>query len=34
MGQSAWAIGVDDVYPYVVFTLDDPPRIVIDLLVS
>ena len=30
-GQSAWAIGVDAVYPYSVFTLDAPPRLVIDL---
>lgn len=33
-GQGAWAIGVDAAYPYVVFTLSDPLRLVIDLLVS
>ena len=30
-GQSAWAIGVDAVYSYTVFTLASPPRLVIDL---
>ena len=33
-GQSAWAIGMDAVYPYTVFALDAPPRFVIDLLVG
>lgn len=33
-GMTAWAIGLDGRYPYVVAVLDGPPRLVIDILVS
>ncbi len=33
-GMTNWAIGLDRAYPYSAFTLDGPPRLVIDLFVS
>jgi hypothetical protein len=33
-GMASWAVGLDARYPYVVSTLDSPPRLVIDVFVS
>jgi hypothetical protein len=33
-GLTGWAIGLDRAYPYRAYTLDGPPRLVIDLFVT